>query len=150
LGGTRSKASSAMAVSFLQGFIFPPPASLFITGMSAIGLTSLAVTGFSEVRGKHLQYSKFWNVNSPKHGRKQIELSSRTGMLFLYTPAFLAGLASFALFRHQDVRFLLLQAALTLHFFKRVYEVHLHMNSNLLQILFSTISVVYLIVILQY
>jgi len=137
-----------MAVSLLERFIFPPPASLFITGMSAIGL-SLAVNGIAEVRGKHLQYSKFWNVNSPKHGRKQIELSSRTGMLFLYTPAFLAGLASFALFRHQDVRFLLLQAALTLHFFKRVFEVHLHMNSNLLQILFSIIYVVYLIVILH-
>jgi len=119
-----------MAVSLLERFIFPPPASLFITGMSAIGL-SLAVIGIAEVRGK------------------QIELSSRTGMLFAYTPALLAGLASFALFRHQDVRFLLLQAALTLHFFKRVFEVHLHINYNLLQILFSTIYVVYLIVILH-
>jgi hypothetical protein len=123
-----------MAASFLLRFIFPPPPSLFITGMSVISLASLAVIGFSEVKGKHLQYSKFWNVNPPNNGRKQIKVSSRTGMLILYTPAFLAGLASFVLFQHQDVRFLLVDAALTLHFFKRVFEVKLHMNSNLLQI----------------
>ncbi|KAE8037921.1 hypothetical protein FH972_010471 [Carpinus fangiana] len=112
-----------MAASFFLRFIFPPPPSLFITGMSVISLTSLAVTGFSEVKGKHLQYSKFWNVNPPNNGRKQIKVSSKTGMLILYTPAFLAGLASFVLFQHQDVRFLLVDAALTLHFFKRVFEV---------------------------
>jgi hypothetical protein len=129
-----SKGFLTMAASFLLRFIFPPPPSLFITGMSVISLASLAVTGFSEVKGKHLQYSKFWNANPPNNGRKQIKVSSRTGMLILYTPAFLAGLASFVLFQHQDVRFLLVDAALTLHFFKRVFEVKLHMNSNLLQI----------------
>ena len=126
----------AMAVSFLLRFIFPPPPYLFITGISAI--TLLAILGFYEVRGKELQYSKFWNVNSPKHGRKQINVYSRTGMLFVYAPAFLVCFTSFVLFQHQDVRFLLLDAALTLHFFKRIFEVKLHLNTNFLQIWFLT------------
>ncbi|KAG2672500.1 hypothetical protein I3843_13G037800 [Carya illinoinensis] len=116
-----------MVVSILQRFIFPPPNSLFVTAMSVISFTSLAYTGFSEVRGRHLQYSKFWNVISPESGTrregKQIKLSSRTGMLLLYTPAFLAGLTSFVIFPHQDLRLLLLDSALTLHFFKRIFEV---------------------------
>uniref|UniRef100_A0A2N9EHN2 Uncharacterized protein n=1 Tax=Fagus sylvatica TaxID=28930 RepID=A0A2N9EHN2_FAGSY len=112
-----------MVVSMLQSFIFPPPPSLFITAMSVVSLTSLVYTGFSEVRGNHLKYSKFWNVNSPKSGRKQIKLSSTTGMLILYTPAFLAALTSFLLFPPQDFRSLLLHSALAIHFFKRIFEV---------------------------
>lgn len=113
-----------MAVSNSLSFLFPPPPIIFVTAMSVISFTSLAYTGFSEIRGKHLQYSKFWNVASPKASKtKQIKLSSRTGMLLLYTPAFLAGLASFVLFPSQDLRFLLLDSALTLHFFKRIFEV---------------------------
>jgi hypothetical protein len=113
----------AMVVSFLLRFIFPPPPSSFITAMSVICLISSANLGFSEVRGENLQYSKFWNVNLRKSGRKQIKLSSRTGMLVAYTPAFLAGLASLVFFTHQNARFLLLASALTLHFFKRIFEV---------------------------
>jgi hypothetical protein len=113
----------AMVVSFLLRFIFPPPPSFFITAMSMISLISSAKLGFSEVRGENLQYSKFWNVNPRKSGRRQIKLSSRTGMLFAYTPSFLAGLASLVFFTHQNARFLLLASALTLHFFKRIFEV---------------------------
>jgi hypothetical protein len=113
----------AMVVSFLLRFIFPPPPSSFITAMSVICLISSANLGFSEVRGENLQYSKFWNVNPRKSGRKQIKLSSRTGMLVAYTPAFLAGLASLVFFTHQNARFLLLASALTFHFFKRIFEV---------------------------
>ncbi|KAK1576196.1 hypothetical protein Q3G72_011767 [Acer saccharum] len=47
----------------------------------------------------------------------------RFGMLFMYTPSFLAGLASFWLFPHHNFRFLLLISALTIHFFKRISEV---------------------------
>ncbi|KAK4836154.1 hypothetical protein QYF36_019286 [Acer negundo] len=47
----------------------------------------------------------------------------RFGMLFIYTPSFLAGLASFWLFPHHNFRFLLLVSALTIHFFKRIFEV---------------------------
>ncbi|TKY46064.1 Very-long-chain enoyl-CoA reductase [Spatholobus suberectus] len=110
-----------MVMSVLFNLIFPPPASLVVSGMSVISLVSLANAGFSEIRGKHLNYSKFWNANPT--GKKQIKLSSKAGMLLLYTPAFLAGLASFWIFPHGGVRSTLLQSALTLHFFKRVFEV---------------------------
>ncbi|TKY46031.1 Steroid 5-alpha-reductase DET2 [Spatholobus suberectus] len=110
-----------MVMSVLFNLIFPPPASLVVSGMSVISLVSLANAGFSEIRGKHLNYSKFWNANPT--GKKQIKLSSKAGMLLLYTPAFLAGLASFWIFPHEGVRSTLLQSALTLHFFKRVFEV---------------------------
>ncbi|KAF3434379.1 hypothetical protein FNV43_RR25482 [Rhamnella rubrinervis] len=115
-----------MALSMLLGFIFPPPPSLFINTMSVITVTSLAFSGLSEIRGNHLQYSKFWDVNPPKSSsptNRTIKLSSRAGMLFLYTPAFLAALSSFLLFPNGDVRLLLLNLALTLHFFKRDFEV---------------------------
>ncbi|KAK9265760.1 hypothetical protein L1049_001831 [Liquidambar formosana] len=110
-------------MSTLLGFISQPPPSVFITAMSLISLTFLANSGFSEIRGKHYQYSKFWNVNSQKSAAKQIKVSSRTGMLLLYTPAFLAGLASFGIFHDEGFRFLLLNSAVTIHFFKRVLEV---------------------------
>ncbi|CAJ1953144.1 unnamed protein product [Sphenostylis stenocarpa] len=110
-----------MVMSVLLSFIFPPPPSLVVSAMSVISLVSLANTGLSEVRGKHLNYSKFWNVNPS--AEKQIKLSSKAGMLLLYTPAFLAGLASFWIFPHEGLRSTLLQSAVTLHFFKRVFEV---------------------------
>ncbi|KAK7850307.1 hypothetical protein CFP56_001155, partial [Quercus suber] len=66
-----------------------------------LSLTSLAYLRFSEVTGQHLNYSKFWNVDSSKFAIKQIKLSSRTGMLILYTPAFLAAFTSFVLFPHK-------------------------------------------------
>lgn len=114
-----------MVTSTLLRFIFPPPSSLFITAMSVFSFTSTAYLGFSELRGKHLPYSKFWNGSSTKSGRrKQTEVCSRKGMLFGYTPAFLACLTSFVLLAPQDTRFLLLRSALTLHFFKRIFEVH--------------------------
>ncbi|KAJ0966354.1 hypothetical protein J5N97_027492 [Dioscorea zingiberensis] len=105
-------------------FLFPPPPSPFVTAMSVISFTSLAYTGFSELRGKHLHYSKFWNAN-PNERRKEIKLSSRAGMLFLYSPALAAALASFAIPGDllSSTRSLLLCAALSIHFFKRVFEV---------------------------
>ena len=115
----------AMVMSVFLSFIFPPPPSLFIKAMSVVSLTSLANAGFSETRGKHMNYSKFWNANSLQSITK-IKLSSRTGMLFLYTPAFLAALTSFVLFPHHDFRTLLLKSALALHFFKRIFEVQSH------------------------
>lgn len=72
--------------------------------------------------GNHLQYSKFWNLK-PSSSKKQIKISSRTGMLLLYTPAFLAGFTSFFVFPGGGIRFLLLKSAITLHFLKRVLEV---------------------------
>ena len=111
----------SMAISStLFNFLYPP--SLFVSAMSVISLISLARIGYDEVKGKHLQYSKFWNVNT-SHKKKQHLLSSKSGMLLLYTPAFLAGAASFYLFPHESLRTTFLQSALTIHFFKRVFEV---------------------------
>ncbi|KAL6213491.1 hypothetical protein ACLB2K_012938 [Fragaria x ananassa] len=107
-------------------FVFPPPASVFVTAMSVISFTGLAYSGFSEVRGNHLQYSKFWKItNKPASQKsKQIYLSGRRGMQFIYAPAFLAGLTSLVFFPHNDdIRYLLLSSALTLHFLKRLLEV---------------------------
>ncbi|OVA03256.1 3-oxo-5-alpha-steroid 4-dehydrogenase [Macleaya cordata] len=116
-------------MSLFDKFLFPPPPSLFMTAMSVISFTSLTNAGFSEIKGTHVQYSKFWNGNNnsqkanEKHIKKQISLPSRTGMLILYTPACLAGAISFWLFPNHDLRFMLVNSALTLHFFKRVFEV---------------------------
>ncbi|XP_048327017.2 uncharacterized protein LOC132799092 isoform X2 [Ziziphus jujuba] len=108
----------------LQWFIFPPPPSVFIKAMSVISLTSIAILGFSEMRGKHLNYSKFWNSNSQNStSKRQIKLSGRAGMLLLYTPAFLAAFISLLLLPHHHIRFVLLNSALALHFFKRIFEV---------------------------
>lgn len=105
-------------------FIFPQP--LFITAMSVISFTSLASLGLSELRGKHLLYSKFWNSGSKTSAAKKIKLSSRTGMLIAYIPAFLAGVASFVLYPQENIRILLLCSAQTIHFFKRIFEVRLY------------------------
>ncbi|CAI8593858.1 unnamed protein product [Vicia faba] len=114
-----------MAASTFLNFLFPPPPSLFVTTMSVISIASLANAGFSEVRGKHMSYSKFWNVNNDNATEKkqQVKLSSRTGMLLLYTPAFLAGAASFWVFPDDGFRSTVLQSAVTIHFFKRLFEV---------------------------
>ncbi|KAI3993810.1 hypothetical protein MKX01_002823 [Papaver californicum] len=114
----------SMVISLFDKFLFPPPPSIFITTMSVISFVSLANSGLSEFKGKHLQYSKFWNAADKAVGQKETtKLSSRTGMLLLYTPAFLAGAISFWLCPNHDFRFLLVNSAVTLHFFKRVFEV---------------------------
>ncbi|KAK6933636.1 3-oxo-5-alpha-steroid 4-dehydrogenase, C-terminal [Dillenia turbinata] len=75
-------------------------------------------------------------------------------MLILYTPAFLAGVASFALFPNEGLRFLLLSSALTIHFFKRDFEVlFIHKYSGMmvldsvvpisLSYFISTVSMIY-------
>ncbi|RDX82338.1 Steroid 5-alpha-reductase DET2 [Mucuna pruriens] len=110
-----------MVMSVLWNFIFPPPASVVVWGTTVISFVMLANAFLSEIRGKHLNYSKFWNANPT--GQRQIKLSSKAGMLLLYTPAFLAAFASFFIFPHHGLRFTLLQSAVTLHFFKRVFEV---------------------------
>ena len=114
-----------MTFSTFLNFLFPPPPSLFITTMSVITCVSLANAGINEIRGKHLNYSKFWNVdnNNGDKKKKMMKLSSKSGMLLLYTPAFVAGAASFLVFPDDGFRSLVLQGAVTFHFFKRVFEV---------------------------
>ncbi|XP_027118824.2 uncharacterized protein [Coffea arabica] len=93
--------------------------SIYTTALSGITLLFLAYLGISETLGNHLKYSKFWNVNSQKSGGG-IKLPSRTGMLLLYSPAAVAGLASFMIFPGGGIRFLMLKLAITIHFSKRV------------------------------
>ncbi|KEH25895.1 putative 3-oxo-5-alpha-steroid 4-dehydrogenase (NADP(+)) [Medicago truncatula] len=144
-----------MAMSMFFNFMFPPPSSIFVTAMSIISFVALANYGISEIRGKHLNYSKFWNANNNKtNSVKQIKLSSKVGMLLLYTPAFLAGAVSFWIFPNEGLRSTILQGALTLHYFKRVFEslfVHKYSGSMILDsaipitlsYLMSTITMIY-------
>ncbi|KAL9672511.1 hypothetical protein QQ045_028762 [Rhodiola kirilowii] len=72
--------------------------------MSFISVVSLASTGLSEIRGKHLQYSKFWNANLAKSSPlASIKLSGRAGMALFYAPAMVAALASFVIYPDKDV-----------------------------------------------
>ncbi|KAL7185006.1 hypothetical protein ACSBR2_027030 [Camellia fascicularis] len=129
-----------MVMSVLLRFIYPPPPSLFVTAMSVISAASLANAGISEIKGKHMQYSKFWNNNNNNNNNnnigsnnsqkspssssaKRAKLSTKTGMLIAYTPALLASVASFGIFPNEGFRFLLVNSALTIHFFKRFFEV---------------------------
>jgi very-long-chain enoyl-CoA reductase len=107
--------------SMLLRLFFPPP--LLIKAVSVVCVVSLGKVGLSEVRGKNLQYSKFLNIDEKKSNKKQIQVSSRTGMLIAYTPSFLAGAVSFGLFPNEDLRFLFVKSTLTFHFFKRILEV---------------------------
>ncbi|EXB97677.1 3-oxo-5-alpha-steroid 4-dehydrogenase 2 [Morus notabilis] len=128
--------------SIILKVAFSPPPSLFLNALSLINLPSFALNGFSESRGQNLQYSKFWHVgnnnnnngdnnssngyNSEKYSKKlgQRKVGSRRGMLICYTPAFLASAALFFVFPHENnLRLLLLNSALALHFFKRIFEV---------------------------
>ncbi|KAL6880189.1 hypothetical protein ACP4OV_011754 [Aristida adscensionis] len=113
-------------------FLYPPPASAFVTAMSAVSLASLANAGLSELRGQHMAYSKFWHVMAAAAaggggGRGQqggALLSSRDGMLLAYAPALVAAAASFAVpGAVEGARAELLSAALAVHFLKRVLEV---------------------------
>ncbi|GKA52774.1 very-long-chain enoyl-CoA reductase-like protein [Tanacetum coccineum] len=122
--------------SILLNLLFPPPSSLFVTTMSVIGISTLTNAGFMELKGKHMQYSKFLNVGAAKK-EKEMKLSSRNGMLWFYTPAFLVGLASLLVFHDQDQRFVLLASALTIHFLKRVLEVTFNIINYSLEIFLS-------------
>ncbi|KAL2334924.1 hypothetical protein Fmac_016137 [Flemingia macrophylla] len=110
-----------MVKSVFLNFIFPPPASVVVWGMTVLSFMILASGFLSEIRGKNLNYSKFWNANPT--AQRQIKLSGKTGMLLFYTPAFLAGLVSFWIYPHEGVRSTILKSAVTLHFFKRDLEV---------------------------
>lgn len=111
----------------LSAFLFPPPPSLFVNVMTVVSSAVVAMIGLSEARGTHLQYSKFWNSSNTaaklSNSSEQFKISSRLGMLLLYTPAVLAGAVSLWFFPDDDRRILLLTSALTLHFFKRDFEV---------------------------
>lgn len=108
---------------FFQSLIFREPSSLYVTAISGVTLLFVGYLGISELMGKHLNYSKFWNVqNSPSTYVKKVKISSRTGMLLLYSPAAIAGLSSFLISPNGGVRYLMVKAAVSIHFSKRVFE----------------------------
>ncbi|KAL2541520.1 3-oxo-5-alpha-steroid 4-dehydrogenase family protein [Abeliophyllum distichum] len=114
-----------MVLSVLLRFIYPPPSNLFVAAMSVISLVSLGYSGIMEMKGKHMQYSKLWNFGTDQKisADKKVKISSKTGMIIAYTPAFLVGVGSFVLLPVGDFRFDLLRSAITIHFFKRIFEV---------------------------
>ncbi|XP_030488169.2 uncharacterized protein LOC115705070 [Cannabis sativa] len=141
-----------MGESLFSRVMMETPPSIYIKGLSLVTLMAMALLGLLEVAGNHLGYSKFSDFSS----QKRPKMSSRAGMLLLYTPAFLAGLASLILLvpHTNDLRFLFLTLALTIHFFKRVFEVlFIHKYSGKMVIdsailisfsyVFSTVNMIY-------
>ncbi|XP_057462849.1 uncharacterized protein LOC130752968 isoform X2 [Actinidia eriantha] len=116
----RERERESMATTMFMQFMYPSAPVSVTTAMSLITVASLVTGGVSEIRGKNIQYSKFWNMGPKKSTQK---LSGQMGMLLVYTPAFLYGLASFGLYPYGGFRFMLLKSALTIHFFKRIFEV---------------------------
>ncbi|XAR53559.1 Very-long-chain enoyl-CoA reductase [Bertholletia excelsa] len=108
-----------------MSLVFEQPPLIFIRVLPLIIVVSVAYLGIAEIRGKHLQFSKFGNVNANNASLKspQIILSGRTGMLVMYALAFLACVSSFLLVPNENTRFLFLKLALSIHFFKRIFEV---------------------------
>ncbi|KAL4576687.1 hypothetical protein LXL04_012785 [Taraxacum kok-saghyz] len=106
-------------------FLFPSPPSLFVNSMSILNLLALIGGGYMELIGKNKQYAKFYNpsASNTSNEKEKSKLSSRIGMLVFYTPSFFLGVASFSVFRLQDLRFLMAISVLTFHFFKRIFEV---------------------------
>ena len=115
--------------SILTSLVLPTQASysLYMKALSWTTLAAISLLGFSEAVGNHLGYSKLLNLGP----QNQAKVPGKLGMLLLYTPSFLAGLASLTLLlphHHNDVRFVLVTLALTLHYFKRVFEVSLFIS----------------------
>ncbi|CAA0806043.1 3-oxo-5-alpha-steroid 4-dehydrogenase family protein [Striga hermonthica] len=116
--------------SVFQWILYPPPPSAWVNALSVISFLSMGNGGWMEIKGKHMQYSKFTtnHNNSNKYVEKQKEMMkakvpSKVGMVVVYGPALVAGISTFALFPFQDFRFTALRSAVTLHFFKRILEV---------------------------
>lgn len=129
---------------FLKPLLFPPPPSIFVSTMSVFTFASLVITGVSEVTGRHLRYSKFWDAaGGAGIGVKQVRISSRAGMLLLYAPAMVSAvIAPFAFPGVVDgVRSQLVTAAVAIHFSKRVLEVLFLHNYSGQMILDSAISI---------
>ncbi|KAL0403539.1 UNVERIFIED_CONTAM: hypothetical protein Sradi_1994700 [Sesamum radiatum] len=114
-----------MMAKMLKSCVYEEPSSIYTVAFHGLTLLAIGYLGISEAIGKHLQYSKFWNSGSNKS--TPILLPSRVGMLIVYTPSFLVGVASFWVFSDADdgggIRFLMLKSAITIHFLKRDLEV---------------------------
>ncbi|KAI3883129.1 hypothetical protein MKX03_012529 [Papaver bracteatum] len=103
-------------MSLYDKFLFPRPQSIFSLAISTNG-------GLSEINGANVQYSKFRDATGSRQ-IKESKFSTRICMLTMYTPSFVASIASFFwLFPSHDNRFTLVNSALTLHFLKRIFEI---------------------------
>ena len=111
--------------------IFHPPSSWLLNAMTVLNLFSAVPTGFMEAKGNNMQYSKLLKPKPDESKHGPILVPTRLGMIIVYTPAFLFGVASFFLFPDEGLRFLLLRLALTLHFLKRLLEVCFYIPSCL-------------------
>lgn len=115
-----------MIAEMVEGCVYQESLSIFKKCYYGATLLYLFVLAFLEVTGKHLQYSKFWNLGS-KNSIKPV-LSSKIGMLVLYTPALFAGISSFWIFPDGGIRFMMLKSAITIHFLKRDLEVFISLS----------------------
>lgn len=107
----------------VRSILYPPPPSLLVNTLSVATVVSLATEGILEVKGTHIAYSKFLE-KSPRN--RPAMLPGRVAMLLTYIPALIAAVASFYAPVIEAVpRGVLLRAALSVHFFKRVLEVHI-------------------------
>lgn len=109
--------------NLFQSLVYQEPSSIYLTAVTVMTILFLSFLVISEITGNNLKYSKFWNTNSSAAKSQPFKLSSRTGMLILYTPAALVSLASFVIFPDGGIRFLMLKSAVSIHFSKRVLEV---------------------------
>ncbi|KAI3991314.1 hypothetical protein MKX01_034633 [Papaver californicum] len=83
-------------------FLFPLPSSIFLGSICSISLLYPVIGGISESKGNNLPYSKFGNTNCGQKSKiESILLSSRIGMLIVYTPALLASAISFWVYPNQ-------------------------------------------------
>ncbi|EYU33152.1 hypothetical protein ABFS82_06G150800 [Erythranthe guttata] len=113
-----------MIGEIVGGCVYEEHSSFSEQAFYAVTLLWLLFLCTTEIIGNHLQYSKFWNSTSSNKSKLQIMLSSKIGMLILYTPALLAAASSFALLPNGGggIRFPMLKSALTIHFLKRDLE----------------------------
>lgn len=126
----RERELGKMVADIFEGCVYQEPSSVYKTCYYVATLLLLLLLGVLEVLGKHLQYSKFWNFGSNTPAKSL--LSSKTGMLIIYTPALFACISSFWLIPDGGLRFLILKSALTIHFLKRDLEVfHLSLSLSL-------------------
>ncbi|CAN1174438.1 Steroid 5-alpha-reductase DET2 [Linum perenne] len=89
-----------MMGSWVTELIFFPPLPI-VAVMSVVSAASLGNAGLSEVRGVHLKYSKFFSPATDNNAKESIitakSISSRSGMLLAYTPAFVSAFSSLIL-----------------------------------------------------
>lgn len=107
----------------MLSFMYPWPESMLVSAIAVTSFIGLTCTGIFEVKGKHLNYSKFWNATPPSVVTK-FRLSSKLGMFLLYLPSVVAAVVALSFPAILgDQRCLSVSLALGLHFLKRDLEV---------------------------